>query len=103
MRKASLVTTNPGGVRCIYEIEGSGQSYKPEFPEFKTAVNIFIATKNDIIANLAILNIPVSSTITPKNLRVLSDKFAEELASIPNGNLAINECDEKGGLLKIER
>ena len=41
--------------------------------------------------------------ITPYGLKILKQKMAEDFAMVPNGDLAIDECNDIGELLKIVR
>ena len=134
------MVVGPDKVRCIYEIENSGQTYKVSFPFTKTHVNVFPVSNADIrlelermeiicdgkitfkgirtVANkmfhelqkvegtndrekLENLKIIANYHITPSGLKTLSDKMSEDFAMLPGGELAINECDPKGGLLKV--
>ena len=138
-RSASLVV-GEDKVRCIYEIENSGQTFKVSFPLTKKHVNVFPVTNDDLRSALEKMGVTLDGKITPSGLRLISNKLfhelqkvegsgdqsklealkvireytitvsglkllatklSEEIASVEGGELAINECDPKGGLLKV--
>ena len=126
MRKASLIT-GPDKIRCIYEIENSGQKYAVTYPYTKVCVNIFPVTNADIRLALEKMEIIFDGKITNKGIKILADKLcgsdrkkldsmdiimneritipglkvisaklAEDIASVKDGDLAINECEDTG-------
>jgi len=101
MKKASLVTSKLDNVRCVYEIEGSNQKFNPSYPDVKVAVSVANVTTEDLKINFERLGLTVGGKLTAKGMREIATKFAEQLTSVEGGNLAIDECSEKGGLIKI--
>ena len=139
MRKASLVT-GLDNVRCIYEIEGSGQKFDVRYPYTKKTVNIFPVSNSDLRASLEKMEIIFDGKIThkgvrtittklfdrlknvqggsdrvklensgivsnyritPEGLKLIAKEMMEDFAKLPNGDLAINECEENECLLKV--
>lgn len=139
-KSASLVIyKNDGGVKCIYEIEGSNQKFFPQHPNYKAPVTIYLLTDADIKRNLEKIQALVDKKLTKKgylfilkglnnplfdehNIKaklfelLITDKehrltqfgiaylrknMSEHLTTIPDGNIALDECTDKKGESKL--
>jgi hypothetical protein len=139
MKRASLVI-GPDKIRCIYEIQNSGQKYNVSYPFTKAYVNVFPVTNNDLKTALVKMDIVFDNKVTPKGMKIISNKLffemqelqgtdkekleqlnilnvesgittpglkllsvklAEEIASAAGVDLAIDECEKEGTLLKF--
>lgn len=80
-KKASLVT-GPDGLRCIYEIEGSGQKFDARFPYIKKAVRIAPVKNKDIRDTLELLGVLKDGRTCFKGIKMMADKFSKELSVI---------------------
>ena len=66
-KSASLVIyKSEGGVKCIYEIEGSNQKFFPQHPNYKVPVTIYPVTDADIKRNLEKIQAIVKRKLTKK-------------------------------------
>lgn len=80
-KKASLVT-GPDGIRCIYEVEGSGQKYTVRYPYVKKAVSIMPVKNQDIRDALELMDVLKEGKIIFKGIKIIADKFKDELKTV---------------------
>lgn len=84
-KKASLVT-GPDGVRCIFEIEGSGQKYPVRYPYTKKAVSIVPVKNQDVRDTLELMDVLKEGKVSPKGVRILAETFKEEIKTVKGPN-----------------
>ncbi len=80
-KKASLVI-GPDGVRCIYEIEGSGQKYVVSHPFTKKAVSITPVKNQDVRDTLELMGVLKEGKVSTKGINIISEKFIDELKTV---------------------
>jgi len=80
--KVASLVTGPDNLRCIYEMEGSGQTYKVQFPYTKKHVSVFPVTNQDVRDSLELVGILFEGKVTLKGIRSISIHMGKDMDTV---------------------